>query len=100
MRQVKHIAKWKLWLMIIIYVITIGLVGDLLINPPAPKLNIDCKKAMSLWNYDVGQLTLANLVGDTKKSKQLKSDYERLVLSRYGACFPSQLVDFIFANKA
>ena len=61
---------------------------------PSP---VDCVKAMNQWNYDVGQLAIADVLKDTKKSDELQRAYDKLVLSASGVCFPPQLIDFVVA---
>ena len=62
-----------------------------------PRSPVDCVKAMNQWNYDVGQLAIADVLKDTKKSDELQRAYDKLVLSDAHACFPPQLIDFVVA---
>jgi hypothetical protein len=97
--QRKIIPKWRIIVLICLYVIILGVLGNLLISPPVSKFKVDCKKAMAAWNYDLGQAGIASLSGQDKKATALKNDYENLVLKFAPSCFPAGLKDYLIQNS-
>ena len=98
MRHTRHIPKWRLWVLIGIYISILGVLGNLLIHPPKVKTNVDCNKVMALWNQYEGQAAIAAFNNQDAKSKLLRKDYDRLVMGPGHICFPSQLIDYIVQN--
>lgn len=97
--QSKHyLPKWYLLILIGVYTMVIVVLGNLLLHPPVSRNHVDCHKAMELWNHHEGQAAIAAFKGQESKAKQLKLDYEKLVLSHAPTCFPKELKDYLIQN--
>lgn len=88
MKSPKAIILWIIFL----FLVLIGTTWALLNVKYTRQVN--CDKAMAIWNYDEGQAAIAAFGGNDKKASVLKTQYEKLV-SDQPECFPPDLVDYV-----